>query len=231
MTTKTVLFDLDGTLLNTLGDIADAINHAMRALSHPEKTDAEVLAAIGNGIRRAIATVLPGIPSTSEINAAHSIFNEKYYECYMNKTQPYPGILEILQTLRRHNYKIAVISNKPDLYTCGLIEKHFGALVDATAGERPGVPLKPAPDAVLSIISKVGGDPANTVYVGDSEVDVATAKNAGIPCVLVSWGFRSRDTLLRVIAESESESNGNPYPIILTDNANETLSAILNLLL
>ena len=221
----TVLFDLDGTLLDTLGDLADAINHAMRATGHPEKTDAEVLAAIGNGIRNAIKAVLPAQSETGDIDAALSLFKEQYKKCYLNKTQPYPGVMGMLRALRNKGLKIAVISNKSDEFTAGLVNKHFHGLVDASAGERPGVPLKPAPEAVFSLIAQIGGDPLRAVYVGDSEVDVATAGNAGIPCVLVSWGFRGRPALVR--AAAEAEASGMPHPVIITDNAEEAQAAIL----
>ena len=144
----TILFDLDGTLLNTLGDLADAINNTLRTLGYPEKTETEVLAAIGNGLRRAIIAVLPGLKRDDEIDAALIILREQYSQCYMNRTHPYPGILELLRVLRDEGYKVAVISNKADEYTTGLVKKHFGELVDAAAGERSGIPMKPASDAL-----------------------------------------------------------------------------------
>jgi len=223
----TVLFDLDGTLLDTLGDLADAINFAMRNTGHPEKADAEVLAAIGNGIRNAIRSSLPGQPSLTEVDAALSLFKEQYKKCYLNKTQPYPGVVEIMHALRAKGYKIGVISNKSDEFTAGLVSKFFSGLVDASAGERQGVPLKPAPEAVFSLISQIGGDLSHTIYVGDSEVDAATAMNAGAPCVLVSWGFRGRGTLLQ--AKADAEASGMPYPIRIADNAAEALEAILEI--
>jgi len=214
---KTAIFDLDGTLLNTLGDLADAINHTMRALGYPEKTDAEVLAAIGNGIRRAIVSVLPGGADAAEVETALALFREEYKNCYLNRTYPYPGIVDLLRTLKGMGYKIAVISNKSDTFTAGLVNKHFGPLIDAAFGERPGIPLKPAPDAVYEILSAVGADPGRTVYIGDSEVDAATARNANIPCILVSWGFRSRDSLILSGAHSDS----------IVDTADEVLARIL----
>ena len=212
----TVLFDLDGTLLNTLGDLADAINYTMRKLGYPEKTDAEVLAAIGSGLRRAIEIVLPEEADASEVDPALGILREQYAKCYMNRTHPYPGIMELLRELRADGYKIAVISNKTDAFTVGLINKHFKGLVDAAMGEQPGIPLKPDPEAVRTIISQVGGVPEKTVYIGDSDVDIATARNAGIPCVLVSWGFRSRELLLGAGAD----------PASIADSAEEVLTKI-----
>ena len=200
----TVIFDLDGTLLDTLGDLADAINSTMRALGYPEKSDADVLAAIGNGIRRAIAKVMPHEPDADELDAAQAIFRTEYKKCYLNKTRPYPGVMDMLRELRARRFRVAVLSNKSDEFTTGLTEKHFFGLVDASAGERPGVPLKPSPDAVLAMLKQVGGSPDRAVYVGDSEVDVATARNAGLPCVPVSWGFRSLETLLDSGADPES---------------------------
>ena len=243
---KTVLFDLDGTLLNTLGDLADAINYAMRSLGRPEKNDAEVLAAIGNGVRRAIISVLstvshatdtapPGtppvgaascrppsvtVPAPALVDEALALFRSRYEQCYMNRTAPYPGVVDIMRELRASGYKIGVISNKTDAFTSGLINKHFFGLVDASAGELPGVPLKPAPDAVYNILTQIGGVSNRTVYVGDSDVDFATARNAGIPCILVSWGFRSRDTLVAA---------GAP-PSSIVDTAAEVLAHIKSIL-
>ena len=212
----TVLFDLDGTLLNTLNDMADAVNETMKALGHPGKTDAEVLAAIGNGIKRAIVAVLPAGADDGEIETALEIFYAQYAKCYMTKTLPYPGIVKLLRGLRGEGFKIAVISNKADAFTTGLVNKHFAGLADAAMGERPGIPLKPNPDAVFAALSQVGGVPERAVYIGDSEVDVATARNAGLPCILVSWGFRSRGVLLRAGAD----------PASIADSAEEVLSKI-----
>ena len=212
----TAVFDLDGTLLDTLGDLADAINSTMRAFGYPEKTDAQVLAAIGNGIKRAIEAVLPGEPDAQTTEAALALFRKEYEKCYLNRTRPYPGVIELLQTLRGAGYGIAVISNKSDSFTAGLVEKHFGGLVDAAFGERPGVPLKPAPDAVFEVIAAAGGAPGRAVYIGDSEVDAATARNAGMPCVLVSWGFRGRDSLIGAGAAADS----------IVDTAGEVLAKI-----
>ncbi|MDR3119718.1 MAG: HAD-IA family hydrolase [Clostridiales bacterium] len=203
MSVYTVLFDLDGTLLNTLGDLADAVNHMMRALGHAEKTDAEVLAAIGNGIRRAVEAVLPGKPSAAETDRALAIFRERYEAHYKERTRPYPGVLALLEALRGEGARIAVISNKSDVFTRALSAEFFADHVDAAIGERPGVPLKPAPDSVLEAIEQIGGARGRAVYVGDSEVDIATARNAGIPCILVSWGFRGREALISAGAAPE----------------------------
>ena len=219
----TVLFDLDGTLLDTLGDITDAINFALCTLGFPEKTKAEVRAAVGNGLRKAIEAALPdaatmataaatggeaattadaaadaaATTTADAVDAAIRLYRERYQECYMNRTQPYPGIMDALRELAGRGYATVVLSNKSDTFTNNLVKHYFGGLVTAAAGERPGVPLKPAPDAVFDLLSRVGGDPGRAVYVGDSEVDIATAQNAGIPCILVSWGFRGREELMR----------------------------------
>ena len=237
----TVIFDLDGTLLNTLEDLADALNFTLRELDCPEKSDADVLAAIGKGIKNAIIKLMccgescdggkngglgsepgtrpePGAdgkleagasagPDAETVSRGMALFRKRYEECYLMRTRPYPGIMELLRELRGRGCRIAVISNKADSFTVGLIEKNFGPLVDATAGELPGVPLKPDPKAVLSILSKVGGTPERAVYVGDSEVDIATARNAGLPLILVSWGFRNRDELIRAGADPASFAN------------------------
>ena len=222
----TVLFDLDGTLLNTLGDLADAINFAVRTLGFPEKTDAEVLESIGNGLRRAVIKVLPEGQSDATIDAGLALLREQYKKCYMARTYPYPGVLELLNALRERGFRIGILSNKAEEFTSGLVKKHFSGLADAAAGERPGVPLKPAPDAVRAILSEIGGDPGRCVYVGDSEVDIATAGNAGIPCVLVSWGFRSRDVLVNACREAAASFAGADA-IPIADDTAEALAALL----
>jgi len=224
----TVIFDLDGTLLDTLEDLADAINYALRELGHAEKSDAEVLAAIGNGIRNAIIKVLPGEPDGAEIERAAGLFRKRYKECYLSKTKPYPGVMDMLAILRGKGFKIAIISNKSDAFTAGLAEKHFGALIDAAAGERPGVPLKPDPRAVLDVLARAGGVPGRAVYVGDSEVDVAAARNAGLPCVVAGWGFRSRDVLLAAGAPPEMIAADAPAATALILSCEEAARAAIH---
>lgn len=223
----TVLFDLDGTLLNTLGDLADAINGTLRAFGYPEKTDKEVLASIGSGLRKAIKTVMPGDPGDAEVDAAFKLLREEYRKCYLNRTAPYPGVPEMLRELRGRGFRIAVLSNKADEYTSGLVNKHFQGLVDAASGETQGVPLKPAPDSAFAMLSRVGGTPGRAVYVGDSEVDAATARNAGIPCVLVSWGFRDRSALEREAAGGDPDISESVRSIPIADNTDEAMKMIL----
>ena len=212
----TIIFDLDGTLLNTVGDFTDAANSAMRKLGYPERTETEVLAAIGNGIRRAIVRLLPDGADERVVEEAQKIFRDEYRKCYSVRTNPYPGVVEILRAMRGDGCLTAILSNKAEEFTVGLAEIHFGGLIDAAAGERPGVPLKPAAGAVEAILAQVGGDPGRSVYIGDSEVDIATARNAGIPCILVSWGFRERGALIRAGAD----------PASIADNADELLEMI-----
>ena len=212
----TVIFDLDGTLLDTVGDFTDAVNRTMQHFGYPERMEEEVLAAIGNGIRNAIVKLLPDNAGERAIEDALGKFRDEYRECYSIRTKPYSGVVDLLVALRGDGCRTAILSNKADEYTIGLTNIHFKGLIDAASGERPDVPLKPAVGAVESILAQVGGEQERSVYIGDSEVDIATARNAGIPCILVSWGFRGRSALIQAGAD----------PALIADTANELLDMV-----
>lgn len=204
---KTVLFDLDGTLLDTLEDMTDALNRTMRKFGLPERTLKEVRSFVGNGARRLIelATGAEG----ERLEEILAVYKKDYDENYLIKTAPYPGILELLKTLRQNGVRTGVVSNKPDSTVQELSEALFQKLADVSVGEKAGIRRKPAPDTVLAAMEQLGASKADTVYVGDSEVDIATARAAGIPCISVTWGFRDRDVLIdagaRTFADSSEE--------------------------
>lgn len=188
-----VLFDLDGTLLDTFEDLFNAINHMLREYGYPERAPREVRRFLGNGAADLVHRSMPeGVDGETE----NRFFEE--YKVYYNEhsqifTKPYDGVLEVLRTLRAHGVKTAVVSNKPDLTVGGLCEKYFEGLVDLAVGDRADLERKPSPDPIFYAMKRLGCDGA--VYVGDSEVDVEAARNAGLPCVTVTWGFRDRDVL------------------------------------
>ncbi len=192
-----VIFDLDGTLLNTLEDLHLAINHTLAWAGLPEQGIAQTRAYVGNGIRRLIERSVPaGTPPevVSELNAE---FDSFYAEHCRDNTQPYEGIPGLLARLGERGARMAVVSNKTQYAVSDLVEAHFPGVFDAVVGVREGVAKKPAPDMVALALEEMGaGELARAAYVGDSEVDVATARNAGLECLAVSWGFRSEEQLV-----------------------------------
>lgn len=192
---RTVLFDLDGTLLNTLGDLTDSVNHVLQAYGYPLRREEEIRRFLGNGSRNLIARSLPeGVdPQTAE--KVHADYLAWYGPHSQIRTGPYEGIPELLDRLQEQGIQMAVISNKGDGQVKPLTEKYFPQ-IGLALGERVGIPKKPNPESVFEALRQLGADPSTAIYVGDSEVDVETAKNAGIPSVAVGWGFRDRDELL-----------------------------------
>ena len=186
---RAVIFDLDGTLLNTLGDLCDSVNFVLRSYSLPERSLEEVNSFIGNGIGELIRRSLPA-DAQDKFNDALDKFREYYGEHSNVKTCVYDGLIEVLTSLRAEGYRIGVVTNKVDFAAKALCKEYFGELIDIAIGDRPECPRKPAPDAVFEAMEIMGVDSA--IFVGDSDVDIATAKNAGVPCIAVTWGFRDR---------------------------------------
>ena len=196
-----ILFDLDGTLLNTLEDLTDATNAALRHFGCPQRSMEEVRNFVGNGAERLIRLALPGKDNDPEVSEVLSWYKDFYAAHSQIKTRPYDGILEALQAVKE-TFPVAVVSNKPDNATKLLCKQYFGDVF--ALGESSRCPRKPAPDMVCQAMAAIGAE--NCIYVGDSEVDVLTAKNAGVPCLSVLWGFRDRDTLLEAGAEHFCET-------------------------
>ncbi|MGM9649766.1 MAG: HAD family hydrolase [Butyricicoccaceae bacterium] len=193
---QAVIFDLDGTLLNTLGDLRNAVNYALRRRGWPERTTEEVCAFVGNGIRNLMRLSMPeGMPD-DVIDAGLAEFYEYYSAHMQEETVPYDGILELLRQLKADGKKIGILSNKVHTAAVPLCRHYFGDLPDVIFGERPGVPRKPDPTSCLELMEKLGVTREETVYVGDSGVDMNTARNAGLLACGVTWGFRSRQVLL-----------------------------------
>lgn len=178
-----ILFDLDGTLLNTLDDLMDAVNHTMEVFDYPRHSREEVRRFVGNGAGRLLQLSVPQGRDWQEPLAA---FQSYYREHCQIKTAPYPGIMEALYALKK--YPMAIVSNKPDAAVKKLCAQYFPGIY--AQGEQPGCPRKPSPDMVRIAMEHIGVD--RCIYVGDSEVDVLTAHNAAVPCLSVLWGFRDR---------------------------------------
>ncbi len=189
---RAVIFDLDGTLLNTLGDLCDSVNFVLHSYGFPERSIEEVNSFIGNGIGELIRRALPD-GKEEFFDCALAKFKEYYGEHANIKTCVYDGLVDVLAALRNDGYKIAVVTNKVDFAAKELCREYFGGLVDVAVGDRAGASRKPAPDSVFEVMRILGCDKA--VYVGDSDVDIATAKNAGLPCIAVTWGFRDKEFL------------------------------------
>ncbi|MDY4490198.1 MAG: HAD-IA family hydrolase [Candidatus Faecousia sp.] len=182
-----VLFDLDGTLLDTLEDLKDGVNHALRSFGYPERTLREIREMVGNGARVLIARA---VPAGAEVEPVLSCFQEYYQGHCRIKTKPYDGIEAAMECLGRE-YPLAIVSNKPDGAVKKLCAEYFPGIY--AQGEHPGCPRKPAPDMLRIAMERIGAE--RCIYVGDSEVDVLTARNAGVPCLSVTWGFRDREEL------------------------------------
>lgn len=185
-----ILFDLDGTLLDTLEDLTDATNAALRHFGCPERTLPEVRSFVGNGAQNQIRMSLPGREDDPELDAVLAWYRDFYSSNCQHKTAPYPGVMAALQALGRE-YPIAIVSNKPDVAVKTLCAQYFPGIY--ALGEAADCPRKPAPDMVFKAMEAIGVE--KCIYVGDSEVDIRTAQNAQVPCVCVLWGFRDRPEL------------------------------------
>ncbi len=196
MSYKLAIFDLDGTILDTLDDLADSTNFALAAHNFPTRTKEEIRRFVGNGVRKLIERALPQDMAKEHTDAVLATFLAHYKTNCNNKTKPYDGILDMLRTVREHGCKTAVLSNKADAPVQTLIKLYFGDLIDYAAGEKEGIPRKPAPEGVHAILEHFGVTSKDCAYIGDSDVDVDTAKNAGMDYIGVDWGFRDRDELI-----------------------------------
>lgn len=195
---KAVIFDLDGTLLNTLDDLADSTNYALSRFGYPTRTIEEVRQFVGNGVAKLIERAIPEGKNNPNFEKCLAIFKENYAQNMYNKTAPYNGIIEMLSNLKSRGIKIAVVSNKFDLAVKELCKKYFEGFIDFAAGENEaqGINKKPAPDTVISVLNEFNFASEDAVYVGDSDVDIMTAKNSKMPCISVTWGFRDEKFLL-----------------------------------
>lgn len=212
---KMVIFDLDGTLLDTLDDLCNSVNYSLRTNNFPERSLAEVRTFVGNGIRLLIERSVPEGTSKELIDKTFECF-KTYYAVHCNdKTKTYPGVMDMLKELKKNGYKIAVLSNKAQYAVTKLCDIYFNNLLDDAVGARENVAKKPSPDALYICAENNNINLNNVIYVGDSDVDVATANNAGVRGIAVTWGFRSRELLIKCGAKN------------LADNTDELLQILL----
>lgn len=201
MSIKAVIFDLDGTLLNTLGDLTGAVNAALRRRGYPLLTEEDVRQRLGNGVRRLIARSLPEGADDGLIDACLADFQAHYDAHLVERTHPYAGIPTVIEGMTRRGVRMAVLSNKYHAATCRLVAHYFPGQMAVTLGERPGVPRKPDPTSTREILRLLDAAPEEVLYVGDSDVDMQTARSAGVTAVGALWGFRSRESLVAAGAE------------------------------
>lgn len=210
----TVIFDLDGTLLDTIEDLTDSVNYILKKHNYPIRSIDEIRSFVGNGMRRLIELSAPGGLGEEKIESLFAELKE-YYTAHSNiKTKLYPGILELLSYLQSNGYKTAIVSNKNHAAVCELKQIYFNDYIETAIGQKEGIRRKPYADCVFSALQNLGCGCENAVYIGDSEVDVKTAQNAGITCIAVSWGFRDRQQLIDAGAE------------IIVDDASEIISIL-----
>lgn len=190
---EAIVFDLDGTLLNTLEDLMDSVNYALGICGIPERSYEEIRRSVGNGIERLLELVVPNGPENPQFERAFTLFKEYYGKHCNDKTDLYPGIRELLDTLKREGFLMAIVSNKYYEGVQNLKQQYFKDYLQVAIGEREGIRKKPAPDTVLAALNELKVPKEKAVYIGDSEVDIATAANTGMDCITVGWGFRTRE--------------------------------------
>ncbi len=203
-----VLFDLDGTLLDTLGDLTAAMNRTLTRHGLPERTRQQMRAALGNGARRLMELSVPAGMDGALFETLLAEYNADYAAHCRIETAPYPGVDALLRQLHTQGRKLAIVSNKPDEAVRALRAEFFADTVPIAVGEKQGIRRKPAPDTLLTAMAQLGAERTSTVYVGDSEVDIATARAAGLPCISVLWGFRDRDLLEQAGAQQFAANTG-----------------------
>ena len=206
---KLVIFDMDGTILDTMEDLQDAANVTTDCFGYPRVGRERIRLGLGNGARHLVESILPEGTAAAEIDRVLSFYAPYYKEHSQVKTCPYAGIPELLQALRQAGVQTAVVSNKPDFAVQSLCKYYFSGLFDFFCGERQGIRRKPFPDSVNEVLKKLQIDRGSAVYVGDSEVDFQTGLNAKMDCITVDWGFRTeaelRDAGAQIIAHSVKE--------------------------
>ena len=194
---ETYIFDLDGTLLSTLDDLVASTNYALRWAGMPERTVEEVRMFVGNGVKLLMERAIPNGINNPKFEETYGKFREHYMEHNLDTTCPYEGIPELLCELKRRGKKLAIVSNKFYAATQELAKHFFLDTIEVAIGERDSIRKKPAPDTVLEALKQLGASKDNAVYIGDSDVDIMTAKNCDLPCISVLWGFRDKDYLVK----------------------------------
>lgn len=199
--TEIVIFDLDGTLTDTLEDLKNSVNFALKSFGFPERTLDEVRSFVGNGVKNLIFRSVPCGTDEKTAEDCLAVFREHYKNNSLVKTKPYDGIVPMLNELKNLGVKTAVVTNKMNEAAQDIVRIFFDGLIEVTVGQIDGMAQKPQPDGIEFVLQKLGVSKSKAVYVGDSEVDCITAKNACIPCVGVTWGFRDKSVLLENSAD------------------------------
>lgn len=197
MNYDTYIFDLDGTLLDSLTDLAISCNYALRINNMPERTIDEVRCFVGNGVKKLMERAIPNGLQNPAFEKTYADFRQHYLVHNLDNTKPYPGIIPLLKRLHNEGKNIAVVSNKFYAATQDLVKHFFGEYITVAIGERENIRKKPAPDTVFEALRQLNASPAGAVYIGDSDVDVMTARNCNIPCISVLWGFRTKEFLIK----------------------------------
>ena len=197
LTNKTVIFDLDGTLLYTLEDLKDSVNFALSKFNYPQKNLEEIKKFVGNGVKVLMELSIPQGKNNENFDECLAIFKTHYAQNMYNKTKPYDGIIKMLETLQQQGFRTAVVSNKFDLATKELCKKYFAEKIELAIGESKNIRKKPAPDSVFKVMEILNSNKNSTYFVGDSEVDIQTAQNANIKCISVTWGYKNEEFLLK----------------------------------
>ena len=192
---NTVIFDMDGTVLNTLEDLTSSVNYVLDQFGMPKREENEFRQFFGNGIRYALQCAVLKGTAEELIDKMIPVFKEHYGIHCLDRTRPYEGVIALMKHLKENGYRMAIVSNKIDPAVKELNQRFFSEYVDVAIGEREGIQRKPAPDTVEQALRELGSTREESVYIGDSEVDLQTAQNAGIPCIAVLWGFRDREYL------------------------------------
>lgn len=211
---STLVFDLDGTLLNTLDDLAASTNHALARFSLPERSIDEVRQFVGNGVRKLIERAVPAGTPADVTEEVFNCFKQHYALHCMDRTDLYPGVAKMLEDLAGVGYRAAIVSNKLQSGVDELYHHFFSRTVTVAIGEREGVRRKPQPDMVLLALKEMKATKEKAVYIGDSDVDIATAANAGLPCISVLWGFRDRSFLVEHGAMRFAETPADVLPLL-----------------
>ena len=191
----TYIFDLDGTLLDSLTDLAISCNYALRVNNMPERSLDEVRHFVGNGVKKLMERAIPDGLQNPAFEKTYNDFRQHYLVHNLDNTKPYPGVISLLQRLHSEGKNIAVVSNKFYAATQNLVKHFFGEYVTVAIGERENIRKKPAPDTVIEALRQLNASASGAVYIGDSDVDVMTARNSGMPCISVLWGFRDKEFL------------------------------------
>lgn len=194
---KTYIFDMDGTLLDTLQDLTTSVNYALKQKNMPERTIDEIRQFVGNGVKKLVERAVPAGTSVEDTEDTLNIFKAHYVIHSQDTTAPYPGMQDLLRRLKAKGKNIAVVSNKFYDATVELCKIYFPDTVSVAIGERPGIEKKPAPDTVFEALRQLGVTAEGAVYIGDSEVDLQTARNSGLDCISVLWGFRDKEVLIQ----------------------------------